>query len=151
MRKCPLHSPLICWWNRDLRNNLYWITSEACHSLHLVFLYVCLLVSVLVGCKIHSTVIRKPLHVNLLNINGSYPRGGGLSGTEGAAPALCISRKKGSFLRPPHARDFVKEGYFFVPRYDVWGSKSPWNPRNIRGSDAEWLPKWLCFRVCCRH
>ena len=32
---------------------------------------------------------------------------------------------------------FVKEGYFFVPRYEVWGSKSPYNPRNIRGSDAE--------------
>ena len=55
----------------------------------------------------------------------------------GVAPALRISRKKGSFLRPPHVRDFVKEGYFFVPRYEVWGSKSPYNPQNIRGSDAE--------------
>ena len=37
--------------------------------------------------------------------------GGGHSGTEGGgAPSLCISRKKGSFLRPPHVRDFVKEG-----------------------------------------
>ena len=54
-----------------------------------------------------------------------------------AAPALHISRKKGLFLRPAHVRDFVKEGYFFVPRYEVWGSKSPYNPRNIRGSDAE--------------
>ena len=33
--------------------------------------------------------------------------GGGLSGTEGAAPALRISRKKGSFLRPLNVRDFV--------------------------------------------
>ena len=41
---------------------------------------------------------------------------------------------RGLFLRPPHVRDFVKEGYFFVPRYEVWGSKSPYNPRNIRGS-----------------
>ena len=39
----------------------------------------------------------------------------------GAAPTFHISRKKGSFLRPPHVRDFVKEGYFFVPRYEVWG------------------------------
>ena len=31
------------------------------------------------------------------------------------------------------------------------GWKSPYNPRNIHGSDAEWLPKWLGFRVCCRH
>ena len=37
----------------------------------------------------------------------------------GAAPALPISPKKGSFLRPPHVRDFVKEGYFLVPRYEV--------------------------------
>ena len=29
----------------------------------------------------------------------------------GAAPALRISRKKGPLLRPPHFRDFVKEGY----------------------------------------
>ena len=66
--------------------------------------------------------------------------GGGGGGTQvqrGAAPSLRISRKKGSFLRPPHVRDFVKEGYFFVPRYEVWGSKSPYNPRNIRDSDAE--------------
>ena len=34
------------------------------------------------------------------------------------APALRISRKKGSFLKPPHVRDFVKEGYFFLPRYE---------------------------------
>ena len=45
--------------------------------------------------------------------------------------------RRGLFLRPPHVRDFVKEGYFFVLRYEVWGSKSPYNPRNIRGSDAE--------------
>ena len=73
--------------------------------------------------------------------NGVKARGGrGGGGTQvhrGAAPSLRISRKKGSFLRPPHVRDFVKEGYFFVPRYEVWGSKSPYNPRNIRGSDAE--------------
>ena len=25
------------------------------------------------------------------------------------------------FLRPPQVRDFVKEWYFFVPRYEVWG------------------------------
>ena len=26
-----------------------------------------------------------------------------------------------SFLRPPHVRDFVKKGFFCVPRYEVWG------------------------------
>ena len=35
----------------------------------------------------------------------------------GAAPALRISQKKGSFLRPLHVHDFVKEGYIFVPSY----------------------------------
>ena len=78
-------------------------------------------------------------------------RGGGTQVRRGAAHALRISRKKGSFLRPPHVRDFVKEGYFFLPRYEVWGSKSPYNPWNIRSSDAEWLPKWLGCRVCCCH
>ena len=65
------------------------------------------------------------------------PEGGNTQVQRGAAPALRISRKKGSFLRPPYVRDFVKEGYFFVPRYEVWGLKSPYNPQNIRGSDAE--------------
>ena len=51
--------------------------------------------------------------------------GGGDSGTEVAAPALRISRKKGSLLRPPHVHDFVKEGYFFVPGYEVWGGENP--------------------------
>ena len=46
--------------------------------------------------------------------------GGGTQVQRGAARALRISRKKGSFLRPPHVRDFVKEGYFFVHRYEVW-------------------------------
>ena len=70
-----------------------------------------------------------------------FPGGGGGGGAlmyrGGAAPSLRISRKKGSFLRPPHVRDFVKEGYFFVPRYEVWGSKSHYNPRHIRGSDSK--------------
>ena len=51
--------------------------------------------------------------------------GGGTQVQRGGAHVLHISRKKGSFLRPPHVRDFVKEGYFFVPRYEVWGVKIP--------------------------
>ena len=47
---------------------------------------------------------------------------GGGGGGGGGAPALLISLKKGSFLRPPNVRDFVREGYFFVPRYEVWGA-----------------------------
>ena len=59
------------------------------------------------------------------------PGGGGGGGTQvqrGAALALRISRKKGSFLRPPHVRDFVKEGNFFVLRYEVWGGGGGENP-----------------------
>ena len=51
--------------------------------------------------------------------------GGGTQVQRGAAPSLHISRKKGSFLKPPHVRDFAKEGYFFVPRYEVWGGENP--------------------------
>ena len=51
--------------------------------------------------------------------------GGGCQVQRGATPALRISRKKVSLLRPPHVRDFVKEGYFFVPRHEVWGVKIP--------------------------
>ena len=68
---------------------------------------------------------------------------GGHSGTErgggggGAHLRYVFRGRRGLFLRPPHVRDFVKEWYFFVPRYEVWGSKSPYNRRNIRGSEAE--------------
>ena len=55
-------------------------------------------------------------------------RGGGGGGgnwvQRGAAPALRISRMKGSFLRPPHVRDFVKEGYFLCPGTKYGGEKS---------------------------
>ena len=65
------------------------------------------------------------------------PGGGGHSGTEGGCTRVTYFAEEGVFLRPPHVRDFVKEGYLFVPRYEVRGSKAPYNPRNIRGSDAE--------------
>ena len=44
--------------------------------------------------------------------------------------------RRGLFLRPPHVRDFVKEGYFFVPRYEVWGS----NPLTIHKIYAALTP-----------
>ena len=39
----------------------------------------------------------------------------------GALPLRIFAEEGVSFLRPPHVRDFVKEGYLFVPRYEVWG------------------------------
>ena len=70
---------------------------------------------------------------------GGFPGGGGgaLRYRGGAHLRYVFRGTRGLFLRHPHVRDFVKEGYFFVPRYEVWGSKSPYNPRNIRGSDAK--------------
>ena len=66
-----------------------------------------------------------------------FPGGGALRYRGGPHLSYVFRGRRGLFLRPPHVRDFVKEGYFFVPRYEVWGSKSPYNPRNIRGCDAE--------------
>ena len=51
--------------------------------------------------------------------------GGGTQVQRKAAPLLHISRKKGSFLRPPYVRDVVKEGYIFVPSYEVCRLKIP--------------------------
>ena len=63
--------------------------------------------------------------------------GGGTQVQKGAAPSLRISQKKGSFFKTSACPRFCKRRVLFVPRYEVWGSKSPYNPRNIRGSDAE--------------
>ena len=41
-------------------------------------------------------------------------------GTEGGRTRVTYFAEGGVFLKPPHVRDFVKEGYFFVPRYEVW-------------------------------
>ena len=60
------------------------------------------------------------------------PGGGGESGTEGAAPA-----EEEVFFKTSACPRFWKRRVLFVPRYEVWGSKSPYNPRNIRGSDAD--------------
>ena len=77
----------------------------------------------------------------LIQTKVKCPGGGGGGGAlryRGGPHLRYVFRgRRGLFLRPPHVRDFVKEGYFFVPRYEVWGSKSPYNPRNIRVSDAE--------------
>ena len=78
-------------------------------------------------------------------VQGACPGEGGGGGVlmyRGGPHLRYVFRgRRGLFLRPPHVRDFVKEGYFFVPRYEVWGLKSPYNPQNIRASDAECLPK----------
>ena len=74
-------------------------------------------------------------------IPGGGGGGGALRYRGGPHLSYVFRGRRGLFIRPPHVRDFVKEGYFFVPKYEVWGSKSPYNPRNIRGSDADSLPE----------
>ena len=60
--------------------------------------------------------------VDLWNNSGGGGGGGGDTQVQrGAAPALRISRKKGSFLRPQHVRDFVIVGLFCVPRTKYGG------------------------------
>ena len=62
-------------------------------------------------------------------IRGGGGGGGGALRYRGGPHRRYVFRgRRGLIFRPPHVRDFVNEGYFFVPRYEVWGSKSPFNP-----------------------
>ena len=63
----------------------------------------------------------------------------------GTAPALIISRKKGSFLRPPHVRHFVKEGYFFVPRSEILVVKLPLQSTKYRRLRRRVTPEMTGF------
>ena len=74
--------------------------------------------------------------------------GGALRYRRGPHLRYVFRGRRGLFLRPPHVRDFVKEGYFVVPRYEVWGSKSPYNPQIyavLTPSDFrnDWVPSLL--------
>ena len=66
---------------------------------------------------------------------GGGVEGGGGGG--GGAPSLRVSQRKGSFFKTSACPRFCKRRVLFVPRCEVWGSNPPYNPRNIRGSDAE--------------
>ena len=87
------------------------------------------------------------------------PGGGGGGGVAfryrgGPHPRYVFRGGRGIFLRPPHVRDFVKEGYFFVPRYEVWGQ----NPLTIHEIYAALTPSdsrsvWasvFASATCCR-
>ena len=58
--------------------------------------------------------------------------GGGTQVQRGPHLRYVFRGGRGLFSRPPHVRDFVKEGYFFVPRCEVWGS----NPLTIHETYA---------------
>ena len=51
------------------------------------------------------------------------PGGGGVSGSEGGRTRVPFFAEEMVFSRPPHVHDFVNEGYFFVPRNEVWVAK----------------------------
>ena len=92
------------------------------------------------------------LHPNLSSSALFSSRGGGgHSDTEGGRTRVTHFAEEGVFFKTSACPRFCKGRALFLPPYEVWWSKSPYNPRNIRGSDAEWLPKWLGLRVCCRH
>ena len=61
-----------------------------------------------------ASIYHLPTSLYVMILSLTIPWGGG------AHPCYIFLRIKGSFLGPPHVRDLVKEGYFFVPRYDVW-------------------------------
>ena len=47
--------------------------------------------------------------------------GGGHSGTEGGRARVTYFAEEGVFFKTSACPRFVKEGYIFVPRYEVWG------------------------------
>ena len=59
--------------------------------------------------------------------------GGGLSGTEGGRTHVKYVTE-GVFFKNSACPRFVKEGYFFEPRYEVWGLKIP-----LRSMKYLWL------------
>ena len=68
--------------------------------------------------------------------------GGALRFGGGPHPRYVFRGRRGLFLRPPHVRDFVKEGYFFAPRYEVWGSKSPYTKYNAALTPSDSRSEW---------
>ena len=50
-----------------------------------------------------------------------YKARGWLSGTEGGRARVTYFAEEGVFLKTSAFPQFVKEGYFFVPMYEVWG------------------------------
>ena len=128
-RACMRVCAFMNWFiNYVMMESMKYIITSACLS---VFLYL----PIYIRTHTHTHTYK---HVCVC-VFGCSPRGGGGGGggalryRGGPHLSYVFREKKGSFF----VRDFVKEGYFFVPRCEVWGLKSPYNPRNIRGSDAE--------------
>ena len=80
-------------------------------------------------CKCENNLV---LNLARFHSGGGGGGGGGLLG--GLHPVTYFARE-GVFFKTSSCLRFVKEGYFFEPRYEGWGMKIPL--RNIRGFDAE--------------
>ena len=85
--------------------------------------------------------------------------GGALRYRGGPQQSYVFRGGRGLFLRPPHVRDFVKEGYFFVSRYEVWGGGGGENPLTIHeiyaaltpsDSQRDWASEFDAV-TCCRE
>ena len=81
------------------------------------------------------------------------------SGTEGGRTRVTYFAEEGVFCKTSarDLRDFVKEGYFFVPRYKVWGGGGE-NPLTIHeiyaaltpsDSRSDWASEFASA-TCCR-
>ena len=70
----------------------------------------------------------------------------GLLGTEGRRTRVMYFAEEGVFFKTSACPRFCKRRVLLCTQVRSMGGggggeKSPYNPRNIRGSDAEWLPK----------
>ena len=102
-------------------------------------------------------MVEADTHVVWDQFNKENPPAGALRYRGGSHLRYIFRGRRGLFLRPPNVRDFVKEGYFFVLRYEVWGSKTQ-NPLTIHeiyaaptpsDSRSDWASEFAAA-TCCR-
>ena len=60
------------------------------------------------------------MHILLIQRKKQGPLGG-WGGYRGGPNPRHVIREEGVFFKTSKCPRFVKEGYFFVPRYEVWG------------------------------
>ena len=72
----------------------------------------------------------------------------------GPHPHYVFPGRRGLFLRPPHVRDFVKEGYFLYPG-TKYGGQNPLTIHEIyaaltpSNSRSDWASEFAAA-TCCR-
>ena len=88
-----------------------------------------------------------------LVVHQSEPQGvGGTQVQKGAAPSLCISRKKGSFFKTSACPRFCKRRVLFCTQVRSMGVKIPLQSTKYTGLWRRVTPEMTQgLRVCCRH